>query len=86
MPLTDEEERELRIELMTTQIEQSYRLNIDKMRLEMKMENRKFMVSAEQRLSLPPAPLAWLSWAASGVFHALTAADQLAQIAGRPHP
>jgi hypothetical protein len=45
MPEPDDEERELRIALMTTQIEQA-RMNIDKMRLEMKMENRKFVVSA----------------------------------------
>jgi hypothetical protein len=42
--VTDEEERELRIELMTAQIEQA-RMNIDKMRLEMKMENRKFLLA-----------------------------------------
>ena len=83
MPLTDEEERELRIELMTTQIEQA-RLNIDKMRLEMKMENRKFMVSAGtgSRCRLR-------RWRGSGPLLAIprmTAADQLAQIAGRPHP
>jgi hypothetical protein len=41
--MSDDEERELRIELMTAQIDQA-RLNIDKMRLEMKMENRKFLV------------------------------------------
>jgi hypothetical protein len=40
-----DEERELRIELMNTQIEQG-RVNIDKMRLEMKMENRKFFFQA----------------------------------------
>jgi hypothetical protein len=41
----DDEERALRIELMNVQIEQG-RLNIDKMRLEMKMENRKFLFQA----------------------------------------
>jgi hypothetical protein len=48
MPLTEDEERAehlSRMELMTTQIEQA-RINVDKMRLEMKMENRKFLVSA----------------------------------------
>ena len=43
MPESNDEERELRIELMNVQIEQG-RLNLDKMRLEMKMENRKFLV------------------------------------------
>lgn len=45
MPEPTDEDRELRIELMNVQIEQG-RLNIDKMRLEMKMENRKFLFQA----------------------------------------
>ena len=67
MPLSDEEERELRIELMTTQIEQA-RLNIDKMRLEMKMENRKFLVSAV--LALAAACAAGVALGRFWLFHA----------------
>lgn len=53
MPLTDEEARDehlLRMELMNVQIDQG-RLNIDKMRLEMKMENRKFFAQAVSALA-----------------------------------
>lgn len=41
----NDKERELRITLMNVQIDQG-RLNIDKMRLEMKMEQRKFLFQA----------------------------------------
>lgn len=43
MSETDETERQLKIELMTVQIDQG-RLNIDKMRHDMRMENRKFAI------------------------------------------
>jgi hypothetical protein len=41
----DDEERQLKIELMTVQIDQG-RLNIDKMRQEMRLETRKFVLQA----------------------------------------
>ena len=41
----DDEERELRIELMNVQIEQG-RLNIQKLRQEIRLENRKFLFQA----------------------------------------
>ena len=45
MPDTDDEERELRIELMIAQIEQS-RLASQKLRQEIRLENRKFLFQA----------------------------------------
>lgn len=42
MPDTDDEERELRILLMVTQIEQA-RVNIDKMRQDIRLESRKIV-------------------------------------------
>jgi hypothetical protein len=50
MPAPDDEERDLRIELMTVQIEQG-RVNIDKMRQEMRTETRKIVIQTVASLA-----------------------------------
>jgi hypothetical protein len=70
MPLTDEEERAehlLRMELMTVQIDQG-RVNIDRMRQEIRTENRKFLV--QLLLALAAAVAAGVAMGRFWLFHA----------------